>query len=464
MPIVPKYTKQIFVQTPGVQTASSSSARLTQAYENNLTRLGTILPAAASLAADMAGTFTRRNKPSGGKSARPDMMPEYSVNRAAAADASLRLRGGLMEAARNEIKETGTLKTSSLASFAAKNFTPQHADGPAGRDYIVLQSAAREAQRDASSAALDASVQKEETLIRQTGALVRSPAVLEEYLSAQLPAYEARLARAGFGRNEVIGRTQAVRARTVKENILQSLSSGDWRTASAMLEKHGDVLPEELRREFAGKMRASFAQSRGEKLWSEASLKTSGGPEEIRRAAEESLDEPDAQLKTLIREELSLCARRAELDKYRASADALQTLSGLDAASARVFLAGTDMLGGEENGPVRRAVSRLDADGVRTGAELFVRLYFRQNGPENVRAFERKKVSGRDFLRLEAVRLQGLAGAVSPEAELVARAADVWMQKKGFSQEDAFRAQYALLTSKQTPAEAWKEIKNYLEV
>ena len=40
----------------------------------------------------------------------------------------------------------------------------------------------------------------------------------------------------------------------------------------------------------------------------------------------------------------------------------------------------------------------------------------------------------------------------------------VWMQKKGFSPEDAFRAQYALLTSKQTPAEAWKEIKNYLEV
>lgn len=464
MPIVPVYTKQAFLQTPSVRTEAASPVRLERAYENNATRLGRILPAAVSVGLEIAGQESPKKSP--GKSvqtssARP-AQDAFAVR--AEADEALRLRSDMVASVREEVKQTGAVKSASLESFAQKHFTPQAASGPAGTDYTVLQAAARELERSRQAAALKESVQTEQTLVRRIGALVRSPEALEEYLSVQLPAYRERLSRSGLGKEEVQARIQNVRAQTVRDNVLCALSSGDCWSASAALEKHGSALTEDVKRACAAKTRASFAQRQGEKLWREASLKTTVGPEEIRRIAAASLREPDAELNALIRAELTSLARFAEREEFRAAADELKTLAGLDASSARTFWAGSERLGGKDGELVFRAVQRLDTESFRPEAQTFVTLYFRQSGPENARAFKRGKVTARDFLRLEEARLRGLAGDFSPAEELTVRSADVWMRKKGFSAQDAFLAQYALLTAPNGPAAAWKEIKNYLEV
>lgn len=449
MPIVPKYTKQISLQTPGVQMSVAAPVRLEQAYVNSYTRSGQLIDSAIK-------TFFPKEDDD-----RQNRVPKAGSARASAEKDSLPLRTQLSAAARGELEQNGSLSASALDKFAAKHFTPQDASGPAGRDYSVLRFAAQAAQQSEALLAAKASVREEESLIRRVGSLVRGSQALEEYLSGQLSAYQDRLARTGAKEEEVRSRTDRLRSQTVRDNISRTLSAGDWKSAADTLETHGTSLPEEVRRSCAEKTRASYARSAGEKLWRGAE---GGTLQERLRSAQAQVREPDKELASLIRREIDVLARRERLGEYRQTAEDLARVCALDAVSARAFWDGRNTPCAEEFKQVSEAVMRLDADAVRTDAELFMRLYAGLNAAENSRAFKKGKVSARDFVRLEAARCQTQADTPDRETELVLRAADVWMHKKGFAEQDVANVQHALLCDRGSVLETWKEIKNYLEV
>ncbi len=455
MPLVPTYKKQVTRQTPGVNTEAASPVRLQQAYVNNLTRTGQMLPSVLALGMEKSN-FSDSGKNTAPKKAASDGMapPEAWKN-------VVSLRAGLTEMAQKEVAKTGTLSASSLEAFAAKHFTPQDALGSAGRDYAVLYSAAHEAQKNAETSALKNTINAEASQVRRVGALVRTPQALDEYLAGQIDAYKQHLSAAGTDGDEAAARVEKLRADTVRDNILRALSTGDWQSASQTLAHHGTTLPQETRQACAAKTRAAYARSYSEKLWRAAEGST---PKEKLGSAQNRLREPDKDLSALIRRELEVLSLRAQKDLHRSAADTLFGLAAADGPSAQAALDGKDVFSGEDLQHVSEAVSRLDADAVQTDADVFMRLYGAADQADNRRAFKRGQVSARDFLRLEAARHHKQAGDWSSAERLSLGSVDAWMRKKGFSDGDIALAQYTVLSSSQPFVEAWKEIKNYLEV
>lgn len=455
MPIVPKYTKQEFVKTPGVDYSASNPVRLESAYENNLTRAGRLLPLAVQTAANAAAAGGQKAPASSG------------VSRRREEDAQLRLREEAVHTAQKELGEKGVINVSSLESFAAKKLTPQTASGPAGRDMTVLLRAARETQAVSDAARARENAVSEEKLLRRVGSLVRSPQALEEYLSSQLPSYEARLAQDGVNEQTVRTSARAVRSQTVEENVCRLLAEGDWRAAQATLEKHGGSLPPAKQEVCSANARAEFARSQAEKLWEEVRLETGGDAAQIHQDALNRLQEPDGELNALSRRTLDALLRKEQALEHARAAQTLERAVYLPSAEALAVLAGQTALTGGELAAARRAAEFFDGDTTRTDASFFVQSYFGGGRKEHERALARGKISARDYVRLEAARHRRESGERFYERELLCRGIGVWMQKKGFSAQDTASAQYAVLSS-MAPAEAlgdvWKEVKNLLDV
>lgn len=452
--IVPKYTKQEFVKTPQVDSSAPSPVRLRRVYENNLSRAGKLLPNALNTLSAAAETFA-------GKQAGASVSsPQY-------ADEQLRLRERVVSAAREEISQQEKLAPFALEAFASKNFTPETASGTAGRDWSVLYRAAQEEQTESQAASAQRNVEKEETLLRQVGALVRSPRALEEYLSSQLPAYEERLRQNGADERTVRASSQAVRAQTVEENISRSLSVGDWRTAQEALEKHGAVLTDDKRAACAAKTRAEFARSQAEKLWERVRVDTGENAAQIYRRAEELVREPDAELDTLTRRTLASIFRRETAREHLAAADTLEAVAQASSAQAVRLLSERNALEGEEWQMARRAAETFDGDCTRSDGAFFVQCYFGGTEKEHLRALKRGRIGARDYVRLEAARHRRASGEHFYAQELLCGGIEVWMRKKGFSAQDTARAQYAVLSagsSAEAIGSVWKEVKNLLEV
>lgn len=452
--IVPKYTKQEFVKTPQVDFSAPSPARLQSAYENNLSLAGKLLPAALNTLSVAAEKFS-------GKQA------DAAVSKPQSSDEQLRLREHIVSVAREEISQKGKLDASVLEAFASKNFTPETAEGAAGRDWSVLYRAAQEEQAEAQAAAAHKNAASEEALVRQVGSLVRSPNALEEYLASQLPSYEERLRQNGADERTARASAQAVRAQTVEENICRSLSIGDWRTAQAALEKHGDALTDEKRTACAAKTRAEFARSQAEKLWEQVRAETGANAAQIYRRAVELLREPDAELDALTRRTLASFSRRETAREHLSVAAVLEAAAQCSSAQAVKLLSGRNALDGEAWSRARRAAEAFDGDCTRSDGAFFVQCYFGGTEKEHLRAFARGRISARDYVRLEAARYRREGGEHFYAQELLCGGIDVWMRKKGFSAQDVARAQYAVLSAG-APAESvvnvWKEVKNLLEV
>jgi len=502
MPIVPKYTKQVFIQTPSVALSAPNPARLEGAYENNLTRAGKILPGVLELAGKLAPGLTLPGKKkksaaadlpqSGGNAAQTSgaavtaapsvreenggqtrLVSQTSARRAQ--DGELALRGELINVVRDKIRQNGTVSVSELDDFAVKNFTPENANGTAGADYWVMRRAARETEISAAREALRQNAQTEENLLRGVGALASSPEELKEYLSVQLSSYRRRLADGGLDEKSVRNAVRQARRKTVEANIARSLAAGDWASASGTLEQFGADLPDSVRSLCADKTRASFARFQAQKLWRQGLLETGENLAEAAAWARSHANEPDAQLRQMIGETLDGLERRARGERHVRAAKILEQAARSSAEDALTLLDAQTDLEGEEWDLLRRAAENFsggaenagaERPGVeRTDAESFTRLYFSGTHRETARAFKRGKISARDYFRLEASRHRRESGAAGTAEELLCRGIAVWMQKKGFSAQDACRAQYAALSSDTSDkAAAWKEIKNWLDV
>ena len=471
MPIIPTITKREFIKTPGVDASVPAPARLAAAYENNLSRFGTLIPAAIRAASKVNAGITSAGvsvsaRSSAGENLRyPGGTTEnVKAEERAQADKDLTVRMALVDAVR---QDAGAKGVQALETAAVKNFTPETASGPAARDYAVLHRAAREEQAASASVRARESADTEKTLLRQVGALVRSPEALDEYLSGQVAAYEERLRGNGESEVAVKANARAVRAQTVEENVCRSLSCGDWRAAEATLSKHGDKLPDAARQTCAAKTRALFARSQAEKLWEEGRLETGGSAGQIRRYALEHIAEPDVELGAAMRQTVEALSRREGAREHALAAQTLASAARLPSADALGVLDGAPGLDAEELAQARQAALFFDGDNTRSDAAQFVACYFGGTQKEHARLLKREKISARDYVRLEASRHARQSGDSRRAQELLCRGIDVWMQKKGFSAQDSYAAQYAVLTADAPSGslgDVWKQIKNLLDV
>lgn len=471
MPIIPTITKREFIKTPGVDASVPAPARLAAAYENNLSRVGTLIPVALSAASKVnagissAGMNVSVRKAAGENLHYPDgTTGKVKAEERSLADKDLELRTALVDAVR---QDAGAKGVQALETAAVKNFTPETVSAPAARDYAVLHRAVEEAQAASASVRARESADTEKTLLRQIGSLVRSPEALDEYLSGQVAAYEERLRGNGESEASVKANARAARAQTVEENVCRSLSCGDWRAAEATLSKHGDKLPEEIRQTCAAKTRALFARTQAEKQWEEGRLETGGSVEQIHRYALEHVAEPDAELNAVVRQTVDALARRESAREHALAAQTLASAARLPSVDALSVLDGAPCLETVELAQARQAALFFDGDTTRSDAAQFVSCYFGGTQKEHVRLFKRGKISARDYVRLEASRHTRQSGDSCRTQELLCRGIDVWMQKKGFSAQDSYAAQYAVLTA-DAPGDSlgnvWKQIKNLLDV
>lgn len=460
MPVIPTYTKREFIKTPDVAASASAPLRANAAYENGLTRTARVLSQVLQPSANNASAAR----------ANGDLSAASGADNAAlavSADEDLHLRETLVDALQKDLSGAGGANGRSLENAAAKHFTPQTAGTAAARDYAVLHRAAQDAQQAGAFALAQQAADKEKTLTCQVGALVRSPQVLDVYLSEQLPAYEERLRENGQNREAVCAASRAVQAQTVEENVCRSLACGDWKAAEATLGAHADKLDETVRQTCAAKTRAVFARGQAEKLWQQARLETGGPAEQAGRHALENLNEPDPQLRAEMRQALQAAVRRESAQEHLACAQTLASAAGLSSADAVRLLDGKNTLPADEWDAARQAALALDGDVTRSDAAHYLACYFNGTQKEHARLWKREKISSRDYLRLEAARHRRQGGKCLRAQELLCRGIDVWMRRKGFSAQDVFSAQYAVLTADAPDGsigDVWKQIKNLLDV
>lgn len=483
MPIVPTYRRQERYRAPDVQLASGSPRRVPEAYENTMQEFG-------RLSKDVLDYLEKRRKkqeeekkkkeakpknpqnpnpdnpnpenpnpqnpnpenpnPGGGKKPSQTSQTPSADGESFSPDKNLQIRTELLDAVRAEVHEKGTLQTASLDQFAVSRLGEADAETPAARDYMMLRAAAREEEKSAFTRQRSRLASQEENLVRGVGAMAPTPQALEAYLSAQLPAYETRLKENGAAEEDARLQAASVRAQTAAECVRRSLAAGNRFAAQAVFGKYERELPEPVREECAQKIRFSSASSRARDLWRRAALQTDGTPEARERWARERLEpEEDTELKQTALQTVSSLRAEAQARSHAEQARVYRSLaSAPDADEAERMVTAQRVLNAGELPTARRAARELfSASGVTSDAETFNRLYFSATEKDNARAFEKGRISARDYLTLEAARHLRAGGKPDADAEFLCRGIEVWGEKKGLSQEDAARVKHAVLAS-----------------
>lgn len=458
MPIIPTYRRQERYRAPGVQLTSGSPQRVPEAYENSLQEFG-------RFSKGVLDALEKREKKRKAEKQQPSARPDKSktsvaenpgAKKDAAAfasfspDENLQIRTELLDAVRSQISKNGAPETALLDKFAASRFTEADADTPAAQDYMMLRAAAREEEKSAFERERARLASEEENLVRGVGALAPTPQALEAYLSVQLPAYEKRLMENGASKEAARLQTASVRAQTAAECVRGQLAAGNGAAARAVFGQYERELPEAVREECAQKIHFSAASSRARELWRQSALQTDGTPEAreswVRGRLEE---EKDSGLKETAFETVSALRAEARAALHAKQAQAYRSLaSAPDGEEAERMLIAQRALPSGELPLARRAARKLFSSSASSSdAETFNRLYFSAKEKDNARAFEKGRISARDYFTLEAARHAREGGRADPDAGFLCRGIDLWREKKGLSASDAARVKHAVLTS-----------------
>lgn len=457
MPIIPTYQRQERYRAPGVQLTSGAPQRIPAAYENTLQEFGRLSKDALDY---LEKKKKKGNKEGDGQaSAQSKKTADSKTSQAEALpfeapafspDENLQIRTELLDAVRSEVNEKGALASLSLDEFAASRFSEADAETPAARDYMMLRAAAREEEKSAVDRERARRASQEEKLVRGVGALAPTPQALEAYLSAQLPAYEQRLAENGAPQAEARLQTASVRAQTAAECVRRQLAASNRAAAQAVFGRYARELPEAVREECAQKIRFSAASSRAKDLWRQSALQTDGTPQARESWARERLEtEKDGEMKETALSALRALGAAARADVHAKQAQVYRSLaSATDGEEAQRMLTAQQALQPAELPLARRAARELfSASGAVSDPQTFNRLYFSAGEKDNARAFAKGRISARDYFALEAARHLREGGRPDPDAGFLCRGIDLWREKKGLSQEDAERVKHAVLTS-----------------
>ena len=350
MPIIPTYRRQERYQAPGVQVQAQGPRRLPQAYENALQEGVT---AARAVMKYMTPAVPKKKAKQTAKTAVASSKQKGSASGQTAlfaaspqAETDLALRSELAERVGRLAAGGERVKTEDLDDFALSRLQAEPAQTPAVRDYMMFRAAAQaDEQRQAQEENL-ARLQAEETLVRGVGALAPSADVLEEYLSAQVPAFEKRLRDNGADSETARKQTASLRAQTAAQCVRYSLSCGNEQTAAQVLEKYGQTMNPAEREECAQKVRFAAADLYARQLWNRARGETDGSPQ----ACAQWVDKQTANIQnkalrqdvcrtsqTLFKQAEAEIAKVNDPDKYNIGAVNYRwAASSIGAVSARV--------------------------------------------------------------------------------------------------------------------------------
>ena len=255
MPIIPTYRRQERYQAPGVQTGAPAPQRLGRAYENTLQEFGSFSSQALAYLQRQPEKGEKKGRSSAAASGVENRLSSLSFEKAentggqaekssVQADEDLQLRLDLASSVRERVSEGRAVEPSDLDEFAAQRLTPQQADTPAARDYLMLRRAAQEEQALQTRGQNIRAARQEEKLVRTVGATASSAAALDAYLEAQLPALEKRLQENGSDPKNLARQLAGVRAQTALENVRRSVAAGNYSAAQEVFSRYEKEMEE----------------------------------------------------------------------------------------------------------------------------------------------------------------------------------------------------------------------------
>ena len=289
MPIIPTYRRQERYQAPGVQTGAPAPQRLGRAYENTLQEFGSFSSQALAYLQRQPEKEEKKGRSSAAASGVENRLSSLSFEKAentggqaekssVQADEDLQLRLDLASSVRERVSEGRAVEPSDLDEFAAQRLTPQQADTPAARDYLMLRRAAQEEQALQTRGQNIRAARQEENLVRTVGATASSAAALDAYLEAQLPALEKRLQENGSDPKNLARQLAGVRAQTALENVRRSVAAGNYSAAQEVFSRYEKEMTPRQREECREKIRLSAAEGYANRLWNRAQAETDGTP------------------------------------------------------------------------------------------------------------------------------------------------------------------------------------------
>lgn len=465
MPIIPTYRRQERYQAPGVQVQAQGPRRLPQAYENALQEGVT---AARAVMKYMTPAVPKKNAKQTAKTAVASSEQKGSASGQTAlfaaspqAETNLALRSELAERVGRLAAGGERVKTEDLDDFALSRLQAEPAQTPAVRDYMMFRAAAQaDEQRQAQEENL-ARLQAEETLVRGVGALAPSADVLEEYLSAQVPAFEKRLRDNGADSETARKQTASLRAQTAAQCVRYSLSCGDEQTAAQVLEKYGQTMNPAEREECAQKVRFAAADLYARQLWNRARGETGGSPQ----ARAQWVDKQTANIQNkALRQDVCRTSqtlfKQAEAELHQQQASFYRQMCKAEESEKMRLLNAQHVLSGEEAELARRE------GGSVSDPEKFNKLYFSSSEKEISNALQKGQLSTQDYYLLQALRHERAAGKNETEDRLLCHGIDLWGKKKGLAEPQAQEAKYAVLSVSGGTDErlaAWRRVKALFE-
>ena len=479
MPIIPTYRRQERYQAPGVQTGAPVPQRLGRAYENTLQEFGSFSSQALAYLQRQPEKEEKKGRSSAAASGVENRLSSLSFEKAentggqaekssVQADEDLQLRLDLASSVRERVSEGRAVEPSDLDEFAAQRLTPQQADTPAARDYLMLRRAAQEEQALQTRGQNIRAARQEENLVRTVGATASSAAALDAYLEAQLPALEKRLQENGSDPKNLARQLAGVRAQTALENVRRSVAAGNYSAAPEVFSRYEKEMTPRQREECREKIRLSAAEGYANRLWNRAQAETDGTPEQCNAWARQQLtEEKQADLKTDVQKNLDLLAASAQQRQHQALAQVYRAVASAQAGSARAVLNTREGLASARLSLVYRAAQQADGGvSVPTRADTFNTLYFSGTEKEIDRAFEKNQLSARDYCLLQAVLHERAAGAESSESRFLARGIENWGKKNELSVQETAEIKYKVLSADggiENQRAAWQRMKALLE-
>lgn len=456
MPTVPTYTRQENWQVPSVETSASSPVRLKEAYPNNLSRTGKLLSQAQEywFGKDKKGRSSSPKEVNLSAQETQDVSYESQVN----------MRAELITEAEKQVVQDGFLSVEKLDDFARRHFSPQEADGSAGRDYLVLRQTARNDSLRRTREISKQGAETEARLVRQVGALVPTKEALNEYLSMQIPAYEAHLRQTGETEENIRLAAAELRTQTLAQHIRRTLGVGDWQTAERVFSENREGFSVSVQAELSAKIRTSFAQARAEELWGDAQKDISASVDEKLRFCRARLDEKDPELKRAVLVEITgKVNEEKQREKLACFSVYEKLLRGSREEIKPILLLGK--LGEVELKQAVEVAGNLFRLPLRPNEKNFVRLYFHGSCQEIFSAWRAHELSADEYWLLQAVRARREALGADEQGYFLYTGITQFCNRQKYDSPTLWRVAKAVLCGglfTEEQVSAWEKIKKLL--
>ena len=339
------------------------------------------------------------------------------------------------------------------------NILKQHESACA--DYALAQARFLFHQENKKNQQQQIQLEQEAELILNMGSKAVSMRLLTEYLKVQLAHYKKHLESVGLSKPEVSEKLKQLRTETIKRCILQALSDGNYVLAQEILTQESPLFEDNFIQECVVKIRRQFAYEQAHELWKTAYLQYPDDVEKAGNWACQQIQESDPNLRMLIETSLNKFQQEAQILRAKQQADLFRTWARNSTEEMISDCAQQTMFTPEQLVFLYEVCLRLALPAKTPNPALFVKFYFSSTEKENKEAFLRGDISARDYLLLEAARLEREVGEDDKLLLLRCRQLKNELSKKRFADDEIYRIQYEFLSSADFTA-AWNTFQHLL--